>query len=483
MRDDAAGPGFRSSGSSLPVPFSVGALLLAVLAAAACDRPPSESNAAAPNGTADAPFTVRDSAGVEIVVNHVPEHPKGQFWSFDPEPAFVLGGARTSLVADDLRDTGSEDRALGTVWGVGGLARLLDGRIAVLSSENGQLYLFEPSGELSRTIGGRGRGPGEFSRPVNLRYAPPDTLVVWDQWFGPVTRFDTTGAVLERRTIDLGLALERLPSQATWEELTHPLPDGSLMVEVDLRDSDLERPADNEMIRHPPVEYVRLDHAHETGSFGTWKGAERWAVPEQVASAAARASPFAGDFLAAEDHLFHTGGVSSSIAAGGRPARVYLSHGDTNEIRQYSLDGTLVRVIRRTTRPIPVTARAHRARLEDGARFMVAVNNGFDWIRPFLLAMPRSESYPPVHSLFVDADGRLWVREWSDSETGVPDRWSVFSPEGRWLGVLDGLPASSAGTSDLAFMSDVWIGRDFLLAVRFDTLGVERVEGYRIRRR
>ena len=301
---------------------------------------------------------------------------------------------------------------------------------------------------------------------------------------GPVTRFDTTGAVLARRTIDLGLALERLPSQASVESRTHPLPDGSLVVEVELRDSDLERPADNEMIRHPPREYVRLDHAHETGSFGTWRGPERWAVPKDLARAAAREIPLTGDVLAAEDHLFFTGGVSSHIVAGGRPARIYLSHGDTNEIRQYSLDGTLVRVIRRTTRPIPVTARAHRAWLDEYAKSAVAMNDSpFDWIRPFLLSMPRWETYPPIHGLFVDADGHLWVREWSDGETGVPDRWSVFSPEGRWLGVLDGLPASSAGTSDLASMSNIWIGREFLLAVRLDTLGVERVEGYRIRRR
>ena len=479
---DIVGPGYRS-GSSPPVPFAASALFLAVLAAAACDRPPPESNTAATDSTVDAAFTVWDSAGVEIVVNHVPEHPQGQFWSFDPEPAFVVGGDRTSIAADDLRDVRPHDRALGAVWEVSGLARLSDGRIAVLSYENRQLYLFEPSGELSRTIGRRGHGPGEFSRPVHLWYAPPDTLMVWDEWFGPVTRFDTSGAVLARRTIDLGLALERLPSQASVEGQTFPLPDGSLVVEVDLRDTGLERPADDAMIRYPPVEYVRLDHAHETSSFGTWKGPERWAVPEEAGSAAADGSPVANELLAIYDHLFPTGGVSSSIAAGGRPVRVYLSHGDTNEIRQYSLDGTLVRVIRRTTDPVPVTARARRERLDEDAKFLVAMNEApFDWYRAFMLSMPRREFYPPVDGLFVDADGHLWVREWSDNETGVPDRWSVFSPEGRWLGILDGPPASSAGTSDLAFMSNIWIGRDFFLAVRRDDLGVERVEGYRVRR-
>ena len=467
-----------------PLPFAAGALFLAVLAAAACDRPPPESNAAAPGDTADAAFTVRDSAGVEIVVNHLPERPRGRFWSFDPEPAFVIGGDRTSPATHDHRDVRPHDRALGAVWEVSGLARLSDGRIAVLSSENRQLYLFEPSGRLSGTIGRRGRGPGEFSRPLHLWYAPPDTLVVWDEWFGPITRFDLGGAVLARRTIDLGLALERLPSQAHMESGTFPLPDGSLMVEVELRDTGLERPADDALIRYPPVEYVRLDHAHNTISFGTWKGPERWAVPEEVGSAVAYGSPSAEDLLEVYDYLFPTSGVTTSIAAGGRPVRVYLSHGDTNEIRQYSLDGALVRVIRRTTDPVPVTARAHRARLDENAKYVVTLNEApFDWYRPLMLSMPRWESYPPVHGLFVDTEGYLWVREWSDNETGVPDRWSVFSPEGRWLGILDGPPASPAGTSDLAFISNIWIGREFFLGVRRDELGVERVEGYRIRRR
>jgi hypothetical protein len=84
-----------------------------------------------------------------------------------------------------------------------------------------------------------------------------------------------------------------------------------------------------------------------------------------------------------------------------------------------------------------------------------------------------------VAGLVVDADGYLWVREWSAAEAGMPDQWSVFNAEGRWLGVVRGIP-------DLFLChqrwSPCWVDRDFLLAVRRDELGVERVEGYRIRR-
>ena len=46
------------------------------------------------------------------------------------------------------------------------------------------------------------------------------------------------------------------------------------------------------------------------------------------------------------------------------------------------------------------------------------------------------DDHPPFFDVIVDTEGYLWVREWSESETGLPDQWSVFSPQGRWLGSM-----------------------------------------------
>lgn len=453
-----------------PVSRGTGLLILSAAAAAGCDRPAPQ-----PNRTAAEPaFDVYDSAGVEIVVNHAPQRPRGQFWTIDPEPAFVLGETRlpgTGPQGGDARDPNE-----GAIWRVRGMARLADGRIAVLSAENRQLFLFEPSGKLSRTIGGHGRGPGEFVRPEHLWYLPPDTLMVWDYFMGPVTRFDTAGRVLDRRHIDLGRALEQLPDQASPESRTIALPDGSFLVRVVLRDRHLERPPDDALVRHPPVEYVRLDNKYAPVSLGIWPGPQRWVVPERLG----RASAAVKWYLESGDHLHQTS-LATAIAAGGHPTSVYLSPGDRNEIRQFSLDGTLLRIIRRTAPPVRVTERAHRADQRHSIRVLTAVNSGADWYGPIVMAQPMWKAYPPIHGMVVDTEGRLWVREWSDRETGVPDQWSVFSSEGRWLGVLDE-PASPTAMPDLGHCQRCWIGKDFFLTLRRDDWGGEQIEAYRIRR-
>lgn len=450
-------------------------LAIATATVAACDSPP-ETDSAGTDGRSDVPFTVQDSAGIEIVVNHSPERPRGQFWTFDAEPAFVLGANEANSAGQDAQESAVRDPSAGAIWRVRGLARLEDGRIAVLSSANGQLYVFEESGELSRTIGRRGRGPGEFSRPQHLRYLPPDTLVVWDALMGPVTYFDTAGTALSRRTIDLGRALEQLPEEASVESRTVPLPDGSVVVEVELRSRGFERPPDNALVRYPPVDYVRLDEAYATFSFGSWQGREHWVVPERLWSR----SPETAFFLTA-DHLFPTSILKSHIAAGGRPASIYISDGDRNEIRQFSLDGTLVRIIRRTTGPVRVTEGASQAWRRNSMRIVSTVNRDGDRILPLMEAQPRRESYPPVAGLLVGSDGYLWVKEWSEAETGLPDQWSIFSVDGRWLGILDG-PPNPTGLPDLTLCNlPCWAGDGFFIAVRRDDSGVERVEGFRIR--
>ena len=421
--------------------------LLAAIVMGACDPGRQSGNSGARG------FTVRDSGDVEIVENHAPERPAGRFWTIDPEPEFVLGG--------NTAPRGEAGDSSHLIWVVTGLARLADGRVAVLSAGNDQLLVFEPSGVLSRTIGRRGRGPGEFERAGRLQYLPPDTLVVWQTWMGAASYFDTTGVLLKSRPIDLGRIMEQRTG-ANAESWMYPLPDGSFMLQAYRSDPNFTH-APGEVLRYPPIEFFRFDQTYAARSFGVWEGSQSWHSPSVPGSGA-----------------FPTFAAGTQFAAGDRSPWVYISDGDRNEIRQHSLDGTLVRIIRRTTGPVRVTEKAHRAWQQYWEQSLRA--GGMDGSSGSLFNdMPKPDYYPAVGPLVVDTEGNLWVREWSDRETGLPDQWSVFDADGRWLGVVPGRPDLFL-CNRLVSLGMCRLGKDYFLTVSQDEDGVERVEGYRIRR-
>lgn len=103
---------------------TIQAVLMIAIAMSGCD-PASQDESLPPE---DHGFTLRDSAGIEIIENHAPEYADGEFWTIDPEPEFVLGGSENpGELANDSAQL---------IWSVVGLARLPDGTVAVLSSEN-----------------------------------------------------------------------------------------------------------------------------------------------------------------------------------------------------------------------------------------------------------------------------------------------------------------------------------------------------------
>ena len=430
------------------------AVFAIVATAYACDAAPS-GRSAADEGLA---VTVRDSAGIEIVENHAPEHPNGQFLTIDPEPEIVLGGRESP--------TGEANDSSQLIWSVVGIARLEDGRVAILSSEGSRLLLFDPSGRLSGTIGRAGEGPGEFTRPEHLQYLPPDTLVVWDYFMSSIIHFDTAGRLIRERSIDFATMMERVPG-VTGEGMELPLPDGSFVAYIRVPERDTER-VPGTVIRSLGADFLRVGHDYAASPLVSWAGEELW-VPKTPMPSELPYAPTIGPDL--------------HIAAGGRPPSIYVSDGTGREIRQFSLDGTLVRLIRRTTDPVPVTAEA-RAAWEAGM-YRIAEAGGERPPPGIFDGMPVPEFFPWVNGMVVDSEGLLWVWEWTESQTGIPNRWSVYASDGRWLGVvadpLNPPPVGPVAGCHWRF-SPCWIDREFLLVVRYGELGVERVEGYRIRR-
>ena len=426
------------------------AIVTIVATASGCGRPTFDDTVAETDPT----VTTRDSAGIEIVENHAPEHAAGEFWTFDSVPEIVLGGANT--LGEPAHDSAQ------LVWDVAGFARLEDGRVAVLSSRGVQLLLFQPSGELSRIIGRSGEGPGEFTRPEWLQYIPPDTLVVWDYFLTSIDYFSPDGTLLRERRVDHA-AVRELGLYG--EDFSFPLPDGSFIAFMRNREVDPEPPWSD----CSPGEGWFLAGTPETGFAGEGR---IYTIP-------------ASEYVRGDGTDSHSFGCPSQMAVGGDPPSIYIPARDRNQIYQFTLDGVLSRIIRRTTDPVPVTPEARRAmeeRMERRYRELEAQG----WIRP-----PKEmdhdppDNHPPFFDIIVDTEGYLWVREWSESETGLPDQWSVFSPQGRWLGsIAVPWPIDLADSSSRCrgYRSSCWVDRDFFMILQRDELDVERVEGYRIRR-
>ena len=357
----------------------------------------------------------------------------------DPVAEFVLGGL------------GTPDDSAHLIWYILDAVPLSDGRVAMLAPMGDhKVLVFESSGRLSASFGRRGRGPGEFRNPLRIQILPGDTIAVWDQAFGPVYYFGPSGILLRERRIDLGsvIAATRTSGQRPGESVHQPLPDGSFLVEV--APSEWRPPAETGVIYRRPTTYLRIDSAYSAHAFGWWGGRERLtseglADPWQV--------PFA---------------AGSMTAAGGNPLAIYVTDGHRYEVHQFSATGILQRIIRRAVDPVPVSDEELNGWKESAG----SVNRHWDW-RNWDRAMSElpERQHPAIGNLHLDAEGYLWIRR-LNPERGWGE-WSVFNPEGRWLGTLV-----------VPMLAVYWIGEDFILGGHINVeTGAQTVERYRLNRR
>ena len=408
-------------------------LAIAALVPTACGQPPAEPL------TQD--VVVRDSAGIEIVENHAPVWDSTEFWTVDPEPEIIWGG---------LGAPPGDSAHL--VYGVRGVAPLSDGRVAMLSPMGDRKVLvFEPSGRLSVAFGREGRGPGEFHYPMGFQVLPGDTIVVWDQMFDAVDYFNPSGRLLRERRIDLGavMAAVRTDERVPGESVHQPLPDGSFLMNV--YRSDWQRPEEEGAIYRRPKGYVRVDTLYTAYSFGWWRHYERFWWPDESVN---------------DQVPFPAGSVA---IAGSDPLVVYISDGDRYEIHQFSPTGALRRIIRRTVDPVPLSDDDLKQWKESAA----SVYPSLDWGRWERRTDGRlsGRHFPAIVVLRMDTSGYLWALDHARDEGRR--EWSVFNPEGRWLGTVV-LPETGVG----------WIGEDAILGSRSDVdTGVQTVERYRLDRR
>jgi hypothetical protein len=368
----------------------------------------------------------RDSAGVRIVESREPVWPEGAGWRLSAAPELEIG------LADGPVEYQFEE--------IAGLVPLSGGRWAVADGGASEIRVYDAAGRFIRAAGRPGDGPGEYRRLTAIGAGPGDTLWVYDFGARRFTVLDP--ALLVARTVTLAGDLANVDGVAL-------LPDGGFLV----REYWSSRPATTLALglRRNPAAVARVDRAGRVRDT-TVLVPGREVLISSEAGRAVMSAPLAA----------RAASVAWTVD------QVVVGDQTTFELRVYSLDGGLRRVVRRVGLDLRLdpgaVARALDARLAGlppGQRPARRIE---------LEALPRPATRPAYGDVLADGAGRIWAAVWVPA--GDAPAWTVFDADGRLLGDVPMPPG----------FTPRWIGDDLVAGVQRDDLGVERVRVYRIGR-
>lgn len=353
-------------------------------------------------GSSAAPaVTVRDSAGIRIVESHRPAwgDPSGDRapsrdpapWRVSAEPLLSLGTVEGDAVL-------AFDR-------LSGVYLLGEDRIAVLDNGAAEIKLFGPEGALLSTFGGPGEGPGEFQDLAFLAFQA-DSL-----WLFDVRQLRIT--VLDPETGGFRVARAQVDNAALGA--VGVLPDGSAILAADLAFSAATLDAASPGLQRFGAAYVRL------GADGAL------ADTMLVAPGSERILRFGSQSVEMLRPL-----VARSVSHAVRGDELLQGSQAEYEVGVYDSDGTLRVLVRRPGIETRVDEQAYGAAVEQ--RVGMAPEPARPGLRALYAELPRPEERPAYAAFLVDTEGCLWVRDFSYD--GDASSWSVFDPDGVWLGAL-----------------------------------------------
>ena len=380
----------------------------------------------------------RDSAGILIVESRAPSTE----WAITPEPEIRIG----------MREGPPEYQ----LYRVQFAARLHSGGVVIVDGGSSEVRFFDASGSHVRSLGGRGEGPGEFNRFDAVRVLEPDTLVIWDRGNQRITLVGPSGEAAAQFPVAGVPAFQR--------------PRDFLGLLGDQEAVTLGRPS--------PEDSVRLGWYAQRGETAVIEAsleggqADTLAIlPGQELLVAAEGSgglisvmhgplPFAHDAHVA----LHTTGVVYALS-------------DRYEITFLDREGRSVRVLRRVdVQPEPIPAQLKERYVVEAVE-RVRGREGMDLAEvrssaeARVAAVPDDHTVPVLDGLMVDAEGRLWVRDYEAFPEPEGGRnWVIFEPMGAPLARVR-IPER---------MSVLHIGRDHISVLVRDELDVEFVEVYGI---
>jgi hypothetical protein len=350
-------------------------------------------------------------------------------WTLSAEPTFSVG------VAD-----GDPNYQL---FNVAGATRMSDGRVLVLNSGNSSVVAYDQRGRFLFSAGRKGQGPGEFEAPTWLGRTAGDTVVVWDERLKRLSFFTAAGAF--SRSVQAANANGMFPKAVGLF--------GDHTLALDPGPNIMAMMQGERGIRRDSVTLHRLGpDGSRAGSLARYAGNEVH-VADRATGFAWNDPPFARQ--------------SFAVVMGDR---LYVGDSGSGEITLYSREGTRETVLRS-----PHVA--WRVRPEDVEKYkaaqlaMIEEPERKREMETTLEESPVPEFAPAFGALLVDADQNIWVQAYPrPSEESV--RWAVIGQDG----------ITRASVEIQRAVKVLEIGRDYVLGLRRDDLGVEKIEMYALHR-
>ena len=312
---------------------------------------------------------------------------------------------------EELR-IGSENDDLTGFSSIRGLLVDRGGNIWVLERSTQDIRFFDPEGKPLRTIGRKGKGPGEFTNPTGMALAPDGLVWVYDPANSRFSLFDQTGRFVRQQLVQRGGYEFRWSggfdaAGRIWERVFLP--------------QERDNPAS--FYLRSPVDFSRGDTLRipDCRRPGTKPGEEYFELP----GPSFMEVPYTARPLVALD--FPRGVVwCAPSSAEYRVVRMSIERPDT-----------LARVTGRGMR-IPVSPEEHRKAVADVERFVKQVGRGGS---ADLSRIPKLK--PLMERIAVDEAGRLWLQRIVPDGTVAFDGYTaqgkpfatfrVRHPVSRWL--------------------------------------------------
>ena len=368
--------------------------------------------------------TVRDSAGIKVITSSVSDRIHLRLPTVPVLSIGVIEGPE-ALMFSNVRSA---------AWNA-------DGNLVIADLGSGQIRTFSSKGELLRTVGRQGEGPGEFRALSGAWPRVDGGVVAMDERLRRMTEFSSSGEVVR---------VSRLEGVADGGMLRPRGPSGTRSLFSSITTFSAAELSDGATVR-PPVLFVR--HRLDGTLLDTIAQLPGYASTVKSVNGNAQV-------------LFVP--LASGPTATGTGDGIAITSGDLYEVRFFDTNGSLSRIARLSETP-PALADHHM----DAWLNAMAGENADDDTRRRTRRTYQGVSLPatlPAYTELVVADrGDLWARRYSLPGAATA-RWDVFAADGRYEGRVE-LHAT---------LRVVAVADGQLLGIDRDALGVERVQVWNV---